>query len=74
MSIKTRVEKLEAGRTTHAEVTLGELVLYSYSDVVDLEFGCRLQHSKLGRLIAATVAGAGLSANNGKGALDGTRL
>jgi hypothetical protein len=57
MTLKTRVAKLEAALVGDDEVTLEELVLYSYRPVSerDLEFEARLARSTLGRMIAECV-------------------
>jgi hypothetical protein len=54
MTIKARLAKLETVAGAEDEVTLEELVLYSYRMQTqrDLDFEARLARSTLGRLIA----------------------
>jgi hypothetical protein len=68
MSIKTRIEKLETMRDAEDEVTLPELIRYSYRgpDDRDLAFERRAARSSLCKLIAATTdAGNGFNRTTG---------
>jgi hypothetical protein len=58
MTLRTRIDRLEADFGADGEVGLEELVRYSMATVRDLAFEARLARSTLGRLIAETVHNA----------------